>query len=162
LDRSSTSQASTPCAAHRSFLQGDGQITQFTTIYPQPLPPLHYRLRHPSKRLREPHRHRPDQCLVKSTLVAGPLPNVHPLTAITKTSTSNTVWADVIQVQWQSSDKKIISLLSQTNSAMVPSSKASKAVASKTPAVALSTSTAILDSGTESSSCGSPQAQRQE
>jgi hypothetical protein len=64
LDRSLTNQASTPCAAHRSFLQGDGQITQFATIYPQPLPPLHYRLRYPSKRLREPHRHRPEQCLV--------------------------------------------------------------------------------------------------
>ena len=59
-----------------------------------------------------------------STLDAGPLPNPHPLITVAKPRSSNTVWADVIQVQWQSKDKKIISLLKQTSDTAVSTSRA--------------------------------------
>ena len=50
----------------------------------------------------------------RTSLAPGPMPNNHPLTTIKKADiTSNTVWADVIQVRWKSDNPKILSLLAQ-------------------------------------------------
>ncbi|KAL6715123.1 hypothetical protein ACLMJK_007385 [Lecanora helva] len=50
----------------------------------------------------------------RSSLAPGPMPNNQPLTTVKKADIkSNTVWADVIQVRWQSTNTKIINLLAQ-------------------------------------------------
>lgn len=59
-----------------------------------------------------------------STLAAGPLPTKHPLSTVSKADiASNTVWADVIQVRWHSTNSKIMQLLASESTA--PSSSRS-------------------------------------
>ena len=88
-----------------------------------------------------------------STLAAGPLPISHPLKTISKAdipANRNTVWADVIQIQWQSSNTKVVQLMASTASAAAMSSSA--APASKTSSIPPPTSTS--DSSATSSSSG--------
>ncbi|KAG8528151.1 uncharacterized protein KY384_007067 [Bacidia gigantensis] len=74
------------------------------------------------------------------SLQSGSIPSNPSLTTISPAKVSNTVYADVIQVQWQDSDQNIIQLMSQKDAeATMQSSSSSASPASTTPAAASQT-----------------------
>lgn len=93
---------------------------------------------------------------IYSTFEAGndPIPKGAKLASTTEKNGVKTVTADVIQVQWQAKDQKIISLLSARSSASKTSGKAPKSGARQTAPTAASTMAPTSDQSSGGLSTG--------
>ncbi|KAL2042323.1 hypothetical protein N7G274_004812 [Stereocaulon virgatum] len=92
-----------------------------------------------------------------STKVEGPIPISHQLKTISQAeipATSKTVWADVIEVQWQSSNTKVISLMASTALAAASSSSSSSSAAPASRASGIPVPTSTDNSSNISSNSG--------